>query len=95
MLPGPGQGYKAAGRALEGLALDATGKLHGKIERGLAGKLKDVPRERLGEFADDLQESIKVRKAEQLRLGEDGPHRARIGQEESLLRQVLKILGGS
>ena len=80
---------------MEGLAIDATGKLHGKIERGLAGALKDVPRERLGEFAEDLESSIKVRKAEQKRLGEDGPHRARIGREESLWRQVQKLLGGS
>jgi hypothetical protein len=45
------------------------------------------------ETRDALTESIETRKAELIDLGEHGPHRARIGAEESLLRSLDNILG--
>ena len=42
--------------------------------------------------AVSLRESIVNRKAEQQRLGEDGPHRKAIQDEERLLRQIEKAL---
>jgi len=42
-----------------------------------------------------LKNSIAVRKAEQIRKGEDGPHRARIAEEENFLRMVIKVLSGT
>jgi hypothetical protein len=72
---------------------DGTGKVHGEFG-------KDIPKyarpewtpEQLEESANELQESIRTRKLEQLRLGEEAQHRARIGQEETLLRSILKKL---
>ena len=49
----------------------------------------------LEQLADDLKKSIRTRQAEQVRLGEHGPHRERLRQEQRLLRQILKKLSGS
>jgi hypothetical protein len=51
--------------------------------------------EELEQIADDLEQSIDNRKAEQGRLGEDPAHRRRIADEERLLRQIEKKLSGS
>jgi hypothetical protein len=72
--------------------LDGTGKVHGDIP-------DHVPRswttEQLEELEVDLQRSIRTRKLEQRRLGEDPAHRRRLGEEERLLRQIQKILSGT
>jgi hypothetical protein len=75
-----------------GIGLDSTGKVHGELPDRIPNNWTS---DELEGFAADLRVSIANRKAEQLRLGEDGPHRARIGQEEQLLRQIEKILSGS
>ena len=75
-----------------GLQIDATGKVHGQLPKYPP---KQWTREQLEESASALRQSISSRKSELLRLGEHGPHRLRIGQEESLLRQILKKLSGS
>jgi hypothetical protein len=80
------------GPAACGIALDMTGKVHGDLP---TYPPSDWTRDQLEDLADDLRISVANRKAEQLRLGEDGPHRARIGQEETLLRQIERILSGS
>jgi RHS repeat-associated protein len=72
--------------------LDSTGKVHGSIPDHLPEGAKP---EQLNELKDDLKKSIETRKNEQNRLGEDGPHRERIRQEERLLRQIEKKLSGS
>jgi RHS repeat-associated protein len=72
--------------------LDRSGKVHGPLPGYVP---KSWTRDDLQQIAQDLRVSIATRKAEQGRLGEDGPHRARIGQEEMLLRQVEKKLSGS
>ena len=74
------------------LSRDATGKVHGKLPDHVPDSWV---KQDLEEAAEELQQSIKTRQQEQLDLGEDGPHRVRIGQEEKLLRQILKKLSGS
>lgn len=81
------------GRApYNGLQIDATGKVHGKLPRYVP---KNWTREELQDSADALRASIKTRKAEQFRRGEHGSHRRRLSQEEKLLRQIEKKLSGS
>jgi hypothetical protein len=72
--------------------VDRTGKMHGELPNHIP---KDWTRETIEEFGDDLRGSIRTRRNEQLRLGEDGPHRERLRQEERLLRQVERRLSGS
>jgi len=72
--------------------LDSTGKVHGPIPDYVPENIKP---EKLEELKEDLDKSIDTRKDEQNRLGEDGPHRERIRQEERLRRQIEKILSGS
>jgi RHS repeat-associated protein len=79
-------------KANPNLEIDATGKVHGKLPRSVP---KQWTREQLEDSASALRQSIANRKAELRRLGEHGPHRARIGQEERLLRQIEKKLSGS
>lgn len=74
------------------MELDATGKGHGDLPKTVPDRWT---KEQLENSADALRESIKNRKDELLRLGEEGAHRRRIGQEETLLRQILKKLSGS
>jgi RHS repeat-associated protein len=71
--------------------LDGTGKVHGQIPDHVPENWR---RSDLEDLADDLRGSIQTRKNEQNRLGEDGPHRERLRQEERLLRQIERILGG-
>ncbi len=68
---------------------DITGKIHGDLpdhvpENWTWDDLQDV--------AHDLERSIGTREEEARRLGEHGPHRARIEDERRLLRQVQKTL---
>lgn len=79
------------------LACDATGKLHGELPDAAETQeqLQKMSREELEQSAEELEKSIATRKAEQLRLGEEGAHRARIAQEEDLLRAIRKKLSGS
>lgn len=74
------------------LSRDGTGKVHGNPPDHVP---ENWTREDLEEAAHELQQSIKVREQEQIRLGEEGAHRARIEQERQLLRQIEKKLGGS
>jgi RsiW-degrading membrane proteinase PrsW (M82 family) len=75
----------------DGIRLDSTGKVHGRLPNRVPDHWT---RSDLNELAADLRTSIRNRNLEQIRLGEDGPHRARIAQEEQLLRQIERILGG-
>ena len=79
-------------RAQEGLDTDATGKVHGELPS--AQDLKDLPTEALEDTIEALWESIKNRKQENDRLGHDGPHQRRVGQEENLVRSLEKVLRG-
>jgi hypothetical protein len=102
-LPGPGAGLPPGPFPGEGLALnsaeggpaddgirpDATGKVHGPLPPHVPGNWTE---DDLEDLAEDLRNSIATRQAEQLRLGEEGGHRARIGEEERLLRQISRIL---
>jgi hypothetical protein len=67
--------------------LDGTEKLHGDIPGYPPKKWSKPTRD---ELISDLETSIKKRKNEQINLGEQGPHRERIRQEERLLRQLRK-----
>jgi hypothetical protein len=71
---------------------DETGKVHGALPDRVPDNWTD---EDLEQAAEDLRHSIGVREQEQLRLGEDGPHRNRIEQERDLLRQIEKKRSGS
>jgi hypothetical protein len=72
--------------------LDASGKVHGEIPNHVPDSWTT---EQQRELADDLRISLENRQREQLRLGEDGTHRERMRQEQNLLRQLDKKLGGS
>jgi hypothetical protein len=74
------------------LGLDATGKVHGNLPSYVPG---DWTAAELEQLESDLHQSIATRQDEQLRLGEEAGHRARIGEERDLLRQVQKVLSGS
>ena len=73
-------------------ATDATGKVHGDIPKSVP---KSWSHDDLLEAEKALRDSIAVRKAEQLRLGEHGPHRARIADEENFLKIIVKVLNGT
>jgi RHS repeat-associated protein len=73
-------------------ALDGTGKVHGDIPSHIPDNWTKGELEQLGA---DLEKSIRTRQNEQKRLGEDGPHRERLRQEQRLLRQIRKKLSGS
>lgn len=66
-------------------ALDGTGKVHGDIPSHIPDGWTI---EQLEELAVDLPRSIATRKQEQIDIGEHGPHRERLRQEDRLLRQV-------
>jgi hypothetical protein len=75
--------------------IDGTGKVHTGPE-GLPDHVPDdwTP-EDLEQLESDLQQSIQTRQQEQIVLGEEPGHRARINEEIQLLRQVQKRLSGS
>jgi hypothetical protein len=68
---------------------DETGKVHGNLPKYVP---QDWTQDQMDDAADELQESIIRRKQEQQQLGEDGPHRRRIAEEEDLLRQLVRKL---
>jgi RHS repeat-associated protein len=72
--------------------LKGDGKVHGEIPPYLP---PGWTRADLKDLKSDLETSIATRKAQQNQLGEDPAHRARIADEERLLRQVDKKLSGS
>jgi RHS repeat-associated protein len=72
--------------------IDRTGKVHGPIPDHVPDNWS---KQDLEQVQSDLETSIGTRKAEQERLGEDPGHRARIAEEEGLLKQVDKKLSGS
>jgi hypothetical protein len=81
---------KGAAKRAVTLSRDATGEIHGilpKIE-----ELKNASLAQIKETVEELRGSILARKQELELLGEHGPHRARIGEEESLLRSLEKRL---
>jgi Domain of unknown function (DUF4157) len=79
------------------LETDETGKIHGELPdaREAQSKIKSMTREQLEQSAEELEKSISSRASEQVRLGEEGAHRARIEEERDLLRAIRKLLGGS
>lgn len=81
-----------AKQSVPSMSRDATGKVHGELPNRIP---KNWTREQLQESAAELRSSIQRRQAEQVRLGEEGGHRARIQQEQRLLRQIEKKLSGS
>jgi RHS repeat-associated protein len=90
------QGAGAAEKGCELLEKDASGKVH--TPSGVS-----VPRypnpdwtdEELEQVAEDLRDSIETRKEAASDLGESPSHRARINEEEQLLRSIEKKLSGS
>ena len=90
------QGAGAAERGCELLEKDASGRVH--TPPGVS-----VPRypnpdwtdEELEQVAEDLRDSIETRKEAASDLGESPSHRARINEEEQLLRSIEKKLSGS
>jgi hypothetical protein len=72
---------------------DASGRIHGALPKG--GVPRHWTQEQLQHGAQELRESIRARKAQQVRFGEEGVHRARIAEEEDLLRKIEKVLSGS
>jgi len=79
----------------DGFRLDSSGKLHTPDRRLPERVPQNWTRSELEQLADDLRTSITNRKAEQVQLGEHGPHRARIAEEERFLRMIEKILSGT
>jgi RHS repeat-associated protein len=83
------------------LMRDQTGKVHGALPNAAESQaqIKSMTREELEWSEKELENSITARKTENLRLGENSPlgpqHRARIAQEEDLLRAIRKALSGS
>ena len=73
------------------LSRDATGKIHGDIPDHVPDGWNQ---EQLETAKGELEESIQQRANEQTQYGEDGPHRARMQQEENLLKQVNTKLNG-
>jgi hypothetical protein len=69
--------------------VDETGKFHGDIP-------EDVPSDWTKDDLEDaeaaLEESIRTRTDEQNRLGEHGPHRRRIREEQEFLRWIRNRL---
>jgi hypothetical protein len=72
--------------------VDGTGKVHGALPGHVPEEWTAEDLEHAGRALD---QSIKTRKDEQERLGEDGPHRERIRQEERLRKQIDKKQNGS
>jgi hypothetical protein len=82
-------------RAADPPQLDGSGKVHTHGSE-LPSHIPDHwTADELEDLEHDLGVSIETRKMEQIMLGEDGPHRLRIYQEERLLEQVKKRLSGS
>ncbi len=83
--------HNAAKNPCESVSIfrDRTGKVHGNLPDFVP---KHWTKEQVEDAIRELEESIKTRKAEQVRLGEDGPHRRRIGEEEDFLRKLKKRL---
>jgi len=72
----------------EGILIrDATGKVHGVLPK-IADLKRDMPTDKIKEAIEELRASILTRKQELERLGEHASHRARIGEEEALLRSL-------
>ena len=77
---------------IEVCSTDVTGKVHGNLPNHVPKSWTHA------DFQDAkvaLERSIIVRKAEQIRLGEHGPHRARIATEGNLLKMIIKKLSGT
>ena len=73
--------------------LDRTGKAHTPSRTPLPDYVPgDWSREMLNDAASTLRHSIKTRKDELQRLGEEPAHRKRINDEERLLRQIEKAI---
>lgn len=75
-----------AARSATTLARDATGKIHGVLPK--IEELKNASPAQIRENIEELRGSIRARTQELEQLGEHGPHRARIGEEQSLLRSL-------
>jgi len=82
-----------AARGVPVLLRDATGKIHRAPGERLpkVKEFKNASPEHIEEQIEELRGSILTRKQEQLRLGEHGPHRRPINEEEELLRSLEKM----
>ena len=83
-----------AARGVPVLLRDASGKIHRRPGERLpkVAEFKNASPEHISEQIEELRRSILTRKQEQLRLGEHGPHRKPINEEEELLRSLEKHL---
>ncbi len=86
------QGAAAARAGCKLLETDKKGKIHGEIPNYPNPEWTE---ENLEQVAEDLRESIDTRSKELGEEGEEPGHRARVGREEKLLRQIEQLLGGS
>lgn len=73
-------------------AIDRSGRLHGRIPDRIPGHWTDND---LRQLAREIPRSIRQRKYNARKYGEDPGHRRRIQDEERLLRQIDKRLSGS
>ena len=71
--------------------LDNTGKLHGDLPH--IEDLKQLDKNTLKDFRDDLRDSLKRRKDVSRDRGPDPPHSRRETMEQDLLRSIDKFLG--
>jgi len=72
--------------------IDKTGKAHTRDQTLPDHVPESWNREMVEDAASTLRKSIRARKDEARRLGEDAGHRTRINDEERLLRQIEKAL---
>ena len=72
--------------------LDPSGTVHGDLPTFLP---KEWTRDQLEQLRDDLVKSIPKRRLVNIKKGPDQRHGNRIREEERLLRQIEKTLGGS
>lgn len=79
------------GQSAVSLVRDATGKIHGSPLPSI-GQLKNMSLEQIEESMEELRASILVRTQELEVLGEHGSHRARLAEEQALLRSLEKHL---
>jgi hypothetical protein len=83
-----GERLARIGRAARGLFRDATGKIHGRPLPNIDELKRNLSTDQIRETMDELRQSILTRKQELERLGEHGPHRRAIADEEALLRSL-------
>jgi hypothetical protein len=74
-------------------SLDGTGKVHGKLPG--AGDLGQYSKEELRQLLAELKASVQQRIQTNIQKGSDKAHAQRQANEQKLIRQIEKYLGGS